>query len=118
MSQRKRTTPRIRLAVAAAVAGLALGAMPPAARGQARGDDYLPAVHAAARELGRQLNQLQWVFPGAPGENSGRGLYKQTDQIQTALIYFRQQLQRKVGREQLYIAFDPVDKKVKQLLDD
>lgn len=120
MQHRKRTTPRIQVALAAVAAGCALTAIAPPASAQAGGggDQYLPAVHAAARELARQLNQLQWVFPGAPGEDSGRGLYKQTDQIQTALIYFRQQLQRKVGREKLYEAFDPVDKKVKQLLDD
>jgi hypothetical protein len=120
MNQRNRTTPRIRFALVAAVAGLALGTAPLPVRPQGKGDgdQSLPAVHAAARELARQLDQLQWVFPGAPGEESGRGLYKQTDQIQTALIYFRQQLQRKVGREQLYEAFDSVDAKVKQLLDD
>jgi hypothetical protein len=120
MTQCKRTTSKIRFALASVAVALALCATAPAARAQAGGDgtQYLPAVHAAARELARQLNQLQWVFPGAPGEESGRGLYKQTDQIQAALIYFRQQLQRKVGREKLYEAFDPVDKKVKQLLDD
>jgi hypothetical protein len=121
MNPRKHSAPTIRFALAAVLAGVTLGFATPASRPQAAGgdgDQYLPAVHAAARELARQLNQLQWVFPGAPGEESGRGLYKQTDQIQTALIYFRQQLQRKVGREQLYIAFDPVDAKVKQLLSD
>src|SRR5262245_1407937 len=55
----------------------------PVTIGQAPAGDaaYWDSVTAAARELSRQLNQLQWAFPGAPGENSGRGLYKQTDDI-------------------------------------
>src|SRR5262245_55605011 len=91
-----------------------------AALGQGPGgqDDYYSAATAAARELATQLEALTRSFVTIPGPPEGRGLYKQADGVGYDLIYFRQQLKRKVSREDLYIAFDKVDGKLNTLLEE
>src|SRR5262245_42548831 len=86
-------------------------------QGPADQDDYYSATTAAARELATQLEALTRSFVNIPGPPEGRGLYKQADGIGYDLIYFRQQLKRKVSREELYTAFDKVDGKLNTLLE-
>lgn len=90
------------------ILALALGQAPP-------GDDYYAAATAAGRELSRQVEFLQRSFATIPGPPEGRGLYQQTENILVDVIYLRQQIQRKVAREDLYLAFDKVDGKLKSL---
>jgi hypothetical protein len=90
---------------------LVLGQAPP-------GDDYYAAATAAGRELSRQVEYLQRSFANIPGPDEGRGLYQQTELILVDVTYLRQQIKRKVGREDLYLALDKVDGKINSLLDD
>lgn len=99
------------LGIGMLLVGSALG------QAQGNGTDY-EAITASARELARQLEFLQRSFANIPGPPEGRGLYQQSELIQYDLIYFRQQLKRKVAREDLYLAFDKVDGKVNTLLGD
>lgn len=100
----------IRLLVAGGVA-----LIPGTAR--AANEDY-PAMTTAAREVARQVNLMQELF----GTNSQllaiNGLFKQTMDFQGALIDFRQQVSDKASREQLYLAFDNVDRKLTAILDE
>jgi hypothetical protein len=91
--------------------------LPAQAQEPARGPEYWDSVSAAARELARALNTFQDVFLTDSAPIQGRGLFKQSGQIQYALIYFRQQLGRKVSRPELYVAYDKVHREVKGLLD-
>jgi hypothetical protein len=84
----------------------------------AGGDGFRAAATGAARELSRQLFFLQNTISLIPGPPMGRGLYQQCDNVQGDLIYFQQQLQRQVAREQLMLNFDKMDGKLQQLLDD
>lgn len=79
------------------------------------GDDQWLAATAAGRELANQLDYLQRALSTAP---SGRGFYAQFDGISNDMVYFQQQLKRKVPRESLLLAFDKVDAKLHQLLKD
>jgi hypothetical protein len=92
------------------------GATPVAAQDPARGPEYWDSVTAAAREMSRALDLFQDSFLMDAVPTGGRGLFKQSEQIRLALIYFRQQLGRKVSRDDLYLAFDKVDRSVKDLL--
>jgi hypothetical protein len=92
------------------------GATPASAQEPARGPDYWDSVTAAAREMSSALDFFQDTFLTDAGASGGRGLFKQSEQIRFALIYFRQQLGRKVSRDDLYLAFDKVDRSVKALL--
>jgi hypothetical protein len=85
---------------------------------KAGGDGFRAAATGAARELSRQLFFLQNTISLIPGPPMGRGLYQQCDSVQGDLIYFQQQLQRQVGREQLMLNFDKMDGKLQQLLGD
>jgi len=80
------------------------------------GDDFSVAATGAARELSKQLFFLQNTIALIPGPPMGRGLFQQCEDVQGALIYFQQQLARKVSREQLLINFDAMDAKLDQLL--
>jgi hypothetical protein len=71
--------------------------------------DYYTAVTGAARELSSALDTLQRSFATIPTQPVGRGLYQQLDPVQLNLLYFRQQVQRKIPRDDLYLAFDKVD---------
>src|SRR5882762_8227647 len=94
--------------------GMALGS----ARASAGDADYYASVTAAARELSRQIDFLQRTFVMLPGPPEGRGLYQQSDTIQLDLSYFRARLRDKVGRDELYLAFERFDGKITQLLHD
>jgi len=89
-----------------------------AGAGLGQGDDYYASVADAARELSRQLDYLQQTFVSIPGPPMGRGLYKQSDKIIYDLIYFRQQVKKKVAREELYIVYDKMDGKLETFLSD
>jgi hypothetical protein len=93
------------------------GATPATAQDPAGGPAYWDSVTAAAREVSGALDAFQDVFlmDSSPAIE-GRGLFKQSEQIRIALIYFRQQLARQVPRAELYPAFDKVDREVKGLL--
>ncbi|MCI0457121.1 MAG: hypothetical protein L0Z62_09095 [Gemmataceae bacterium] len=92
------------------------GATPAPGQGPARGPEYWDSVTAAARELRGALDSFQQVFLTDSGPIQGRGLFAQSEQIIGALIYFRQQVGRKVSRDDLYLAFDKVDRQVKGML--
>ncbi len=92
------------------------GVTPAPGQGPARGPDYWDSVTAATRELRSALDFFQQVFLTDSGPTQGRGLFAQSEQILGALIYFRQQLGRKVSRDDLYLAFDKVDRQVKGML--
>jgi hypothetical protein len=92
------------------------GATPALGQQAARGPEYWDSVTAAAREMSSALDFFQDTFLTDAGASGGRGLFKQSEQIRLALIYFRQQLGRKVSRDDLYLAFDKVDRSVKALL--
>jgi hypothetical protein len=80
-------------------------------------DDYYLSATAAARELSRQLDYLQRAIATIPGPNEGRGFYDQLNGIYLDMVFFQQQLKRKVPREMLVIAFDRMDGKLHNLLD-
>jgi hypothetical protein len=94
------------------------GANPVTAQDPARGPEYWASVTAAAREMSSALDFFQDSFLMDSGPDNGRGLFKQSEQIRMALIYFKQQLGRQVSRDDLYLAFDKVDREVKGLLGD
>lgn len=85
---------------------------------RAGSDDFRAPVTGAARALSRQLFFLQNTLALIPGPPMGRGLYQQCDGVQGDLIYFQQQLKRQVSREELLQAFDKMDAKLNQLMDD
>src|SRR5262249_6147303 len=89
------------------------GAAPAPAQEPARGPESWDSVTAAAREMSSALDLFQDSFLMDAVPSGGRGLFKQSEQIRLALIYFRQQLGRKVSRDELYLAFDKVDRSVK-----
>jgi hypothetical protein len=100
---------------------LALGvtAAPAAGQGQAGGQQYRDAVTAAARELNREIDLFQQAFlqdPSPPEQN--RGLFKQSEGVRLSLIVFKQQLGRGVSRDDLYVALDEVEGKLKALLEE
>jgi len=88
-----------------------LGQAPP-------GDDYYGAATGAARELARAVELLQRSLVTMPGPDDGRGIYQQLEPIQMDVTYVRQQLQRRAGRDDLYLAFAKVDGELNQLLGD
>jgi hypothetical protein len=81
-------------------------------------DSYYGAINTAAADLQNQLDFLRRSFATIPGPPTGRGLYKEANGIFIDLIYFRQIVQQKEPREDLYLAFTKVDMKLNQLLDD
>ncbi len=64
------------------------------------------------------LTFLRRSFATIPGPPEGRGFNKQSNRIFIDLITFRQLVQTKAPREDLYVAFAKVDMGMKQLLDD
>jgi len=80
----------------------------------AGGDDYYQSASAATRELSTQLDFLQRSLTSIPG----RGFYQQFDGMYPDLVYFQQQLKRKVPPEMLLVAFEKVDSKLHQLMSD
>jgi hypothetical protein len=101
--------------LACALAFLA-GATPAAAQEPARGPEYWDSVTTAAREMSRALDTFQDAFLMDSGPIDGRGLFKQSEQIRMSLIYFKQQVGRRVSRDEIYLAYDKVDRQVKGLL--
>jgi hypothetical protein len=95
------------------ILALTAGGQPPAGQ-----NNYYAAATAAARELSNQLFYLQRGLATIPGPPEGRGFYKQIERAQLDLTYLQQQIQRKVPRESLYLAFDPLNTKVNQFLND
>src|ERR1700736_6777200 len=75
---------------------------------RAGGNDVTVPATGAARELSRQLFFLQNTMALIPGP--ARGLFQQGEVIQGDLIYLQQQLKRQVGREQLQLNFDKLDR--------
>jgi hypothetical protein len=85
---------------------------------QLRADEAVnkEAVIASARELGRALDLFQQVLVLDPGPNPPRGLSDNAGDATSALTDFRQQIKNGASRDDLYVAFDSVDRKVKGLL--
>jgi hypothetical protein len=81
-------------------------------------DNYYGAVSVAGRDLQNQLDFLRRSFATIPGPPMGRGLYKETNRIFIDLITFRQLVDQKEPREDLYLAFTKVDMGLNQLLND
>jgi hypothetical protein len=96
------------LVLAAAVAGQP-AALP---------DSYYANAAQAAQKLNNQLFFLQRSLATIPGPPEGRGFYKQIDLVSVDLDYLQNQIQRKVSRDSLYLAFDPMNGKLKQFLGD
>lgn len=84
----------------------------------AGGDDSRVAIDGAARELSRQLEYLQRAIAGLPGPPDRRDLFVSAEKIQFDLIYFQQQLKRKVSRESLVLAFDKMDDRFKKVMEE
>jgi hypothetical protein len=93
------------------------GATPAAAQEPARGPEYWDSVTTAAREMSRALDTFQDVFLLDSGPINGRGLFKQSEQIRLALIGFKRQVASRAPRDQVYLAFDKVDRQTTGLLD-
>lgn len=100
------------------VAALAGGLFVDSARLVAGEDDSREAVIAAARELSRQLDFLLRSIAAIPGPTSRRDLYVQAEKIQFDLIYFQQQLKRKVSREALLLAFDKMEQRFNNVMEE
>jgi hypothetical protein len=82
-------------------------------------EDYYTSLTASARELSRALDLLQRSFVTiADGDQDGRGLYQQMVPIRADALYLRQQIGRKVSRDDLQLAFAKVDDELNRILGD
>lgn len=76
------------------------------------------AIEGAARELSRQLEFLQRAIAGLPGPPDRRDLFVSAEKIHFDLIYFQQQFKRKVSRESLIEAFDKMDQRMSNVMEE
>ena len=79
-------------------------------------DGYYASVVAAGRDLQNQMDFMVRALATIPGPPMGRGLYKETNRIVIDLTSFRDQARQKVSRDNLYLAFTPVDRELNELL--
>jgi hypothetical protein len=80
-------------------------------------DAYYGAVNSASGDLQTQLDFLRRSFATIPGPPEGRGFNKLSNKIFIDLITFRQLVQTKAPREDLYLAFTKVDMGMNAILD-
>ncbi len=97
--------------------GILMGSVLFTSQVSAGADDDRSAASAAARELSRQLEFFQRAIAVMPGPTDRRDVFEQAEKVQFDLIYLQQQLKRKVSREALYLAFDKMDQRLSQLLE-
>lgn len=100
------------------ILALAFGLVAASERLVAGEDDSREAVVAAARELSRQVDYLLRAIAAIPGPTSRRDLYEQAEKIQFDLIYFQQQLKRKAPREALLLAFDKMEQRFNNVMEE
>jgi hypothetical protein len=81
-------------------------------------DNYYVNVAAAGRDLQNQIDFMNRALATIPGPPMGRGFFKENTRIAIDLTFFRQQVQNKVSRDDLFLAFTPVDAKLNTLLTD
>ena len=79
-------------------------------------DGYYNAVNSTSGELQNQLDFLRRSFATIPGPPEGRGFNRLGNRIFIDLITFRQLVQTKAPREDLYLAFTKVDMEMNELL--
>jgi hypothetical protein len=79
-------------------------------------DSYYSAVNSTSGDLQNQLDFLRRSFATIPGPPEGRGFNKLSNRIFIDLITFRQLVQTKAPREDLYLAFTKVDMGMNELL--
>lgn len=94
---------------------LALVVLPPCA-GRAQDIDR-EAILASSKELNRALDLLQDALTIDAGPIRFNGLWKMAGDIAGELYYFQQQVKKKASKDDLAVAFDAVDRKVKAVVD-
>src|SRR6476646_10272482 len=75
------------------------------------------ATLTGVREVYRALDLLQDVLTNDPGPIQFKGLYTLSSNIQVNLASFRNQVKNKASRDDLYVAFDEVDRQIKSVID-
>jgi hypothetical protein len=86
--------------------------------GPGGGQGYRAAVETAAQELGRQMGLLQDTIADEPLALQGRGLWRQSENVNLFLASFKQQLKAGAARADLYVAYDRLDGPLRQLVGD
>jgi hypothetical protein len=78
--------------------------------------DYRAWMREGARQLDRDLEQLQDALVGDAAGPKERSTYRKADAVRDRLDRFRQSLQGEVARADLYRQFDPLDADLEALL--